>query len=40
MTSMCILNSMCWPGTTANRSGQLGLNFKDLTNGKGVRMDM
>lgn len=34
-----VLNSMCRPGTTADCDGQSVLNFKDLTNGKLMRMD-
>jgi len=39
-TGIRVFNSMCWPGTTADCSGQLVSNFQDLTNSKGIRMDM
>lgn len=38
ITSICALNSMCSLGTTADCSGKLTLNLKDLSNSKGIRM--
>lgn len=37
ITSTCALNTTCSLGTTADCSGKLTLNLKDLTHGKGIR---